>query len=184
MVEFNVRHSSNNNTNRHTLTVNQFNSASARVTIRSTPQEVVLPFNQDVEVDIDGDGISDLIVRYTGFSTNQATIFIQEIEQVVEESQEEQAVEDLSSDSSSSSGGELSIEDSPETSLDETVNQEATSTDASTTSVDATSQGGVDMEVIQEEGGMNWIVIFFILILLVVVGGIGYFVFFSKTKEE
>lgn len=133
VLEFNARHSSNNNTNRHTLTVNQFNSASARATIRSTPQEVILPFNQNVEVDVDGDGVNDIVVRYTGFTNNEAQIFIQEIQRV-EESQSTTSEEESGSSSSQSQ-----------------VSAEVTSTEEESSIVESTaSQDSIQDNFIQD----------------------------------
>jgi parallel beta-helix repeat protein len=82
-IVFSATHSSNSALGNHTLTMNGFNTTHARVTIQSDPIRLTLEVNEAQEVDVDGDGVADVIVRYDGIQNGQAVIFIQEIEREV-----------------------------------------------------------------------------------------------------
>jgi phenolic acid decarboxylase len=63
----------------HSLTLNKFNSTTAKVTIQSTPIITTLQKGVLYEVDTNGDSVSDVRIRYDGLVGGKAAIFIQEI---------------------------------------------------------------------------------------------------------
>ncbi|MCH8520164.1 MAG: fibronectin type III domain-containing protein, partial [Nanoarchaeota archaeon] len=186
-IQFSARQSSNNQTSTHTLTVDQFNSASARVTIRSTPQEVTLPLNQDVLVDIDGDGVNDIIVRYTGFTSAQAQIFIQEYtREEVQTSQSESNVQEdsLNQESSSSNqnqvstGGSVNEVEEGDSITDLTNSQDGTQIQLGTDSSQILTQEVVIEEVeVTSTNPLIWFIVSLIILLGI---GAGIVFFFLK----
>jgi len=67
------------NLTNHTLTLNQFNSTTVKVTIQSAPMIVYLEKGVLKEFDLNNDSINDVRVRYDGLNGTRAMIFIQEI---------------------------------------------------------------------------------------------------------
>jgi hypothetical protein len=63
----------------HTLTLNQFNSSTAKVLIQSNPITAYLQKGIMQEFDVNGDGKNDVRARYDGINNTKAMIFIQEI---------------------------------------------------------------------------------------------------------
>ncbi len=78
-VEFEARHTSDRQINTHRLTLNRFTTEIADVTIQSDPIRMVINRSINYTVDLDSDGIDDILVRYDGIENGRAVIFIQEI---------------------------------------------------------------------------------------------------------
>jgi uncharacterized repeat protein (TIGR01451 family) len=83
--EIEIEHSSNRARHTHKVELNSFNNQQAHVTIMSNPRSVVLPIHQDVYVDMDGDGLYDIHLRYNGIVNGLADIFVKQIVHAVEE---------------------------------------------------------------------------------------------------
>jgi len=69
----------NLNKNNHTLTLNNFNSSWANVTIESTPLIVFLELGISKNIDLNNDFIEDITIRYDGIDNSRVIIFIKEI---------------------------------------------------------------------------------------------------------
>ncbi len=65
----------------HVLTLNFFNSTTARVTIQSEPVVLNLTKNEIVIFDLNRDGENDISLRYDGIENGRARIFIQKFSQ-------------------------------------------------------------------------------------------------------
>lgn len=64
----------------HMVRLNNFNETYAQVTINSEPINLTLEKDVDYEVDVIGDGVNDILIRYEGTeSSDVARIFLQEI---------------------------------------------------------------------------------------------------------
>jgi hypothetical protein len=63
----------------HSLTLNQFNSTTAKVNIQSTPITAYLQKGVLYKFDTNGDSVNDLAVRYDGLVSGEAVIFMQDI---------------------------------------------------------------------------------------------------------
>lgn len=63
----------------HTLTMQNFNSTTARVLIQSTPVTAYLQKGILYEFDLNNDSVNDVMVKYDGMNKTKAIIFIQEI---------------------------------------------------------------------------------------------------------
>lgn len=63
----------------HTITLNRFDSSSARITIQSDPITVDLNKGDFKEFDLEGDGEEDILVLYNGILDGDAQIFVQKI---------------------------------------------------------------------------------------------------------
>jgi len=64
----------------HTLTLNNFNSTSARVLIQSDSITAYLEKGELYLFDLNNDSVNDVKIRYAGMNNSKAIIFIQEIE--------------------------------------------------------------------------------------------------------
>lgn len=93
----------------HTLTLNSFNASSARVTIRSQPLVVYLQKSIEQRIDVDLDGIADIVVRYDGSDGQKAKIFLREILPVAVE----QPSSDYSPNETNTSSGMIDTESAP-----------------------------------------------------------------------
>jgi parallel beta-helix repeat protein len=67
------------NLTNHTLTLDQFNSSTAKVLIQSEPITAYLQKGIMQEFDVNGDGKNDVRVRYDGLNNTKAMMFIQEM---------------------------------------------------------------------------------------------------------
>jgi hypothetical protein len=80
---FNLRHNDKIkfivHSNNHTLTMQNFNSTTARVLIQSNPITADLQKGILYEFDLNNDSVKDVRVRYDGMNKSSAMIFIQEI---------------------------------------------------------------------------------------------------------
>jgi hypothetical protein len=63
----------------HTLTLNSLNSSSAKVTIQSTTKIIWLTKDNENKIDVDDNGINDLLLIYQGLSSGKATIYAKAI---------------------------------------------------------------------------------------------------------
>ncbi|MBU2639586.1 MAG: hypothetical protein KKG75_02640 [Nanoarchaeota archaeon] len=79
---------------KHTVTFDKVTASSVTITIASSPVTVSLTMGQTKEVDINGDGINDVIVKLVGVENGLANIEISKVEagaQIVEKEEKEAA---------------------------------------------------------------------------------------------
>jgi len=80
------------NSANHTLTMQNFNSTTAKVVIQSNSITVYLQKGVLVELDLNNDSVNDVRVRYDGLNKTSARIFIQEIKAVSEQVVDDKSV--------------------------------------------------------------------------------------------
>lgn len=63
----------------HTITLNSFNESRAELIVRSEPRKVFLEINSTEKIDVDSNGVDDLVAVYEGKEKGKAKITITEI---------------------------------------------------------------------------------------------------------
>ncbi|MCH8519462.1 MAG: carboxypeptidase-like regulatory domain-containing protein [Nanoarchaeota archaeon] len=167
---------------RHTVRLNRIQTNFVDITIHSDPINVRLPLGEDVRVDLDRDGIDDVLLRFEGIYFAEARIHIEQL-QILQEEEVEAEAEIIENQQ------EETIEQIP--SQDETSStQSSTQTQESVveeTSTQSLQEEEVEAHLIQQKRDSSNTTTQFILLLigfLIILASFMWFLIIEKRENN
>lgn len=168
---------------RHTLRLNRMNQDFIDVTIRSEPIDVRLPLGVNVTVDLDRDGVDDVLLRFEGIQFGEAQIHIEQLQILQQEEEIEVVEEEELVEAEQEQFPTIQPPTTSQEELQESTTQDTTSSGQNEILQEETPvvDSMIEEEISTEQSTIPWL---YMLILVIIAGTILWFFVIAKNRKD